>query len=578
VAAADLNGDGRAELLVSAGASGTVQVFAPSGGQPIRTLRLFDPPADVSMAVGDVVGDGRPELVAAARTASGPQVKVVDPRTGDVLDSLFPFAANWALPQVAVGDVNGDGRADVIVLAQADEGTEVKAFDVASGKQLSSFFVLEPGVVPGASLAAGDLDGDGKAEIVLGGGPTSPPISPFSNGPDQRVAVYKPDGTLVGAFDAYPGLFQGGVRVAFGDVGSDAKNDIVTAPGPGTAPEVDVYAQDWSSTRDRGARLAHFLAYEPTFHGGVSVAVGPVLSSVPVALLVTGPGPGRPSDIHVYDGAGNLVSSFRAFEDSYTGGVTVATGDLNGDGTAEIVVGALSGIPRLRAFHADGTPYGPVVTPFAGVDRGVEVAVADLAGNGHGIVLAAAATGSDPPLALVDAQLGTVERTLDPLPNGTSGLRVASGDLDQDGRDEVVVASGFGGDSTVRVLGPDLVEQSSFRPSGYDGLGYNLALPARIGFPILAKPVNATFTIRRRQTRTVARFVDAAPVSPQFTARIAWSDGARTHASVVARGNVIDVRGTRRFTRPGKLHITVTLTGADGRTSVAHSVATTRRA
>ena len=63
----------------------------------------------------------------------------------------------------------------------------------ADGKELASFFVLEPGIVPGASVAAGDLDGDGKAEIVIGGGPTlTAPWPPVTNGPDQRVVVYRP--------------------------------------------------------------------------------------------------------------------------------------------------------------------------------------------------------------------------------------------------------------------------------------------------------------------------------------------------------------------------------------------------
>jgi len=154
------------------------------------------------------------------------------------------------------------------------------------------------------------------------------------------------------------------------------------------------------------------------------------------------------------------------------------------------------------------------------------------------------------PLALVDAQLGTVVRTAAPLPTGTSGLRVAAGDLNRDGRDEIVVAPGFGGDSTVRVLGPNLVEQSSFRPLGYDGFGFNVAVPARFGRPILARGVNAVFTVRRRLTRTLARFTDAAPISPRFTAQIAWSDGPATPGIGVANGNVVDVRATRRFTRP----------------------------
>src|SRR5206468_1983787 len=159
--------------------------------------------------------------------------KIIDLATGAVRASFFPYgAAALKSIQVALGDVDGNGRLNVIVAADTDAGTWVQTLDM-DGNQLSSFYVLDPSIGPGASLAAGDLDGDGKAELVFGGGPTTAPWPPFSNGPDQRVAVYESDGTELGSFSAYPGLFQGGVRVALADLYREGRPVMVTAPGRG---------------------------------------------------------------------------------------------------------------------------------------------------------------------------------------------------------------------------------------------------------------------------------------------------------------------------------------------------------
>jgi len=574
---ADLNGDGKAEVLASQLGSGRVQAFASSGGAAFRTLEPFASPADISIAAGDVVGTSTPELVAGAATPSGAQVKVLDVQTGATAVSLLPFGDGSFAPQVAVGDVNGDGHADVVASAQTSGGTQVKAFDAVTGRQLSSFFVLEPGVVPGASLAAGDLDGDGSAEIVLGGGPTSTPWPPTSNGPDQRVVVYRTDGTLVGGFDAYPGVFQGGVRVAFGDLDRDGFRDLVTGPGPGLVPEVETFTQNWSDDRDRGTRLSHFLAYEPGFRGGVSVAAGDVLGRR-AAQIVTGPGAGRPADVRVFDSAGVLQASFRAFEDAYTGGISVATGDLNADGTAEIVVGTLSGPARVRAFSAFGVPYGAVVFPFPGIERGLDVAVADLRGDGGGVILAAQASGTHPLLALIEPLVAGVYRTLDPAPSVTTGLRVAAGDFDDDGRDEIVLAPGWGGDGIVRVLNSKLSEKRAFRPL-YDGFGFDVAAPARIGLPIRADALTAKVRVHRRTTFAIARFVDVQSmrIGPVI-ATIDWPGGASTRGKVV-RGSAYSlyVRTTRTFGRIGTYRVTVTLTDGAGRVSVARSTVVVRR-
>ena len=72
---------------------------------------------------------------------------------------------------------------------------------------------------------------------------------------------------------------------------------------------------------------------------------------------------------------------------------------------------------------------------------GVQVAVADLAGDGHGQVLAAGTAGAYPQLALVDPLTGSVRSTFEPVPSQADRLRLAAGDLTGDGRDEVVLTT-----------------------------------------------------------------------------------------------------------------------------------------
>lgn len=584
VATADLNGDGKDEILAVPVGGTEVSAFGPGGGNPFRTYDTFGSEriGAVSIAAGDVLGDKKPELATAANTPVGVQVKVIDTQTGTVAASLFPYAAPAvAPPQVAVADVNGDGRADIIVLAQLGDGTQVKVID-ADGTQLDSFYVLMPGIVPGASLAAGDLNGDGKAEIVIGGGPTpNSPWPPVANGPDQRVVVYQGDGTLVGGFTAYPGLFQRGVRVALADANGDGRPDMITAPGPGTEPEVGIYSQQWLNNQDQGTRLDHFLAYESLFSGGVSVAAG-YWSGKPE--IVVAPGPGRAPEVRVFDPQGHLLSSFLAFDSSYTGGLSVAVGDLNADGQPEIVVGTLAPPARIHAFEPNGQPLGSLIAPFPADDaNGVQVGVADVNGTGKGLIVAGETTGANPLLELIDPTTGTVLRSARPEPLAENGLRIGTADLNLDGRDEILLAPAWaanGPPGDVLILGADLRQKSSFRVYDNSGAGMNVAGAARNGLPIRADAVNVRLIARKRTRLVVARFHDATgPAAAGLHATVRWGDTTSARGTVINRGNGdYDVRGTKRYARTGAYTITVTLTDNQDRISIAHSRARVRSA
>ncbi len=206
-----------------------------SDGKVIYTLSPYGAfTGGVRVAVGDVTGDGNDDIVTAAGPGGGPHVKAFDGVTGKEVRSFFAYIPNFSGGvNVAVGDLDGDGTSEIITGAGAGGGPHVKAFDQA-GNEIKSFFGYGSGFSGGVNVAAGDLDGDGQAEILTGAGP--------GGGPHVK-AFRATDLAEVRSFFAYESSFNGGVNVAAGDTDGDGRDDIIAGASTGSRP-VNVFRAD----------------------------------------------------------------------------------------------------------------------------------------------------------------------------------------------------------------------------------------------------------------------------------------------------------------------------------------------
>jgi len=187
-------------------------------------------------------------------------------------------------------------------------------------------------------------------------------------------------GAVEQTFFAFDPAFTGGSYITLSDVNQDGRLDIVAGAGSGGGPHVKVF--DGST----GNVLKSFFAYDVNFSGGVSVASVDI-NQDGILDLVTGAGPGGGPHVKVFDGNnGNLISQWFAYPVDFTGGVYVAGGDLGNNGTIEVVTGAgYGGAPVVAVWN----PFNAnLLAQFLAYDSaftgGVRVAVSD--GNFDGIL------------------------------------------------------------------------------------------------------------------------------------------------------------------------------------------------
>ena len=286
-AVGDFNLDGTPDIVVGSGPGAVTAVRVLDGLNPSNELFRIIPfeetfTGGVFVAAGDINGDGRADLVITPDEGGGPRARVfVTSKNAD--GSLnFGLAADFLAiedpnfrggARAAISDVNGDGAGDLLVAAGFGGGPRLAGFD---GKSLSvgdttvklfaDFFVFEPTLTNGVFIAGGDINGDGFADIIAGGGPGGGPRVFAVSGKDILTNTQ----VQVANFFAGNTENRGGIRVTAKNLDGDNRADLVVGDGTGAGSRLTAYAGSAIPTDGTPNELYSFDAFAG-FNNGIYV-------------------------------------------------------------------------------------------------------------------------------------------------------------------------------------------------------------------------------------------------------------------------------------------------------------------
>ncbi|WP_343787452.1 beta strand repeat-containing protein [Dokdonella soli] len=547
VVAVDVNGDSRPDLIVANTVDNTVSVLlntTAAGATTAsfaagQTFAVGSSPS--SIAASDLNGDGKLDLVVANAASGTVSVLFNTTAPGATAPSFagqHAFATGSGPASVTVADMNGDGRLDLIVVNTTGNTLSVLFNTTAPGAATPSFSAQQAfgaGIAP-TFVAAADVNGDGKPDLVLVN-TASNTVSVFSN--------KTPPGAMLATFAGSQsvGTGNGPSSVGFADLNGDGKPDLIIAYTTGNMISVLVNATAPGSYKPAFVEQQNFVA----LNGPASIATADLNGDGHPDLIVGNASGGVVSVLLNAGTSSTAVAKFVGSPSISAGPLPVSADvvDINGDGILDVVVANLASntvsvllnttspgaaTPALAPTQSFGTGSGPRAS-----------AVADLNGDGKPDLITANETDNTVSVLLNTTTVGATTvsfGTHQDFGTGAFPFSVAAADLNGDGKPDIVTANAH--DSTVSVLFNTTVPGAvtpSFATQQVFATGNGVGSVAIADVNGDGKP---DIVVSNYSSNTVEVLLNTTPpgaATPSFAARQAFATGRGPYWAAVADVN-----------------------------------------